>query len=163
MGFDTERRYFMMSKMYHVITSGEFGLDVSTDNPRVYTSREDGSSWEERSLYDFGWGPEVGFVRLPMLGFEELWELLEKSSIEDNRYGAASVILKDFPDQLLSRAERLMHRRDTTHEVASAVAILRLGRAENRSDPMGKPPEEVRSDYRRWSAVAIWARNLRKG
>ena len=160
MQINNRLRYFRMSMRYNKVRPVEFGLQVSTSDPRLYIAPEDGSRWEKRRLYDFGWGPEVGFVRLPKLEFEDLWELLLNSGVEENRYGAAAIILMDYPDLLLEQVESAMRQGDIGQQFRSALDILELDKAINWTDPTEKTPEDVREDYRRWSEVAAWTKGL---
>ncbi|HHZ20380.1 MAG TPA: hypothetical protein GX391_07730 [Firmicutes bacterium] len=50
------------------------------------------SKWIEKEIYDYGWGNEIVFVKLPELGFDDSCQILVKSQIKDNRYGVAAII-----------------------------------------------------------------------
>ena len=56
--------------------------------------------FNKRQPEDFGWGKETGFYRIPLLDFQGLVNLILQSKSEEDKYGAASVILDDYCDEL---------------------------------------------------------------
>ena len=66
--------YFVMSIRFNKHNATDFGL-ISNDTTTAINPK-DGSLWQKTNLYDFGWGKENGFHRVPLPGFETLLELV---------------------------------------------------------------------------------------
>lgn len=95
---------------------------MHTEND-IYTNVLTGEQFRKRLLYDFGWGQEPGFERIPSLTFYELIELVENSVVttkkrrlfakrsqeemrhndvsRSNLFGAISVIMQDHVEELI--------------------------------------------------------------
>ena len=92
---------------------------------QLFLDEQTNSLYRKRRLYNFGWGQETGFERLPPLSFQELIALieigyytprkpklfhkkkLEKDELEkisvsfSNYYGAAAVIMEDHIEEFI--------------------------------------------------------------
>lgn len=90
--FDVSQKYFLLSVHFSKNTASEFGL-VETDDEHLCIDPVDDSVWKRTELYDFGWGDEIGYERLPHLSFKELFHLVKFSQLRDSQYGVAAVIL----------------------------------------------------------------------
>ena len=80
------------------------------------------------------------FIRLPNLNFSELWNLLEFSKLQENRYGAAYIIETEYPDDLLSYLLHLLNDPNfkINQNLYSIFEILKLDVARNRSKTVWK-------------------------
>lgn len=147
--------YFLMSFKYDKTTPIEFGLQQSTEDNNVYVSNSDGANWAKIDLYDFGWGNEIGFMRLPKLSFEQLFYLLEHSTLDSNKYGASHIILKDYSYDLLNYL--LVKLNDSSFKVTrslkKAFQILGLDQVKNRTPIIGKSQSEIQQDFEMWKFV----------
>ena len=85
-----------MSIRFNKQSPRDFGL---TFKDGEFICEQDGTQWASRQLYDFGWGKENGFYKIPLGNFEQLLELLQGKDEED-AYGAAAVIMEDYPLEL---------------------------------------------------------------
>lgn len=156
MSIDTNKDYFRMSFRFDKKNPEEFGLTHLNKDLDQYIDINDNSYWVRRKLYDFGWGNENGFMRLPNLSFDELWRLLVESKIEANRYGAAYVIEKEYPEELLSYLISLLDNfnDNISGSMKEVFEILGLEEVRNRCETTGKSYEEVNRDYERWKYVS---------
>ncbi len=78
-------QYFMISHHFNKTSLTDFGL-IFSDGKFVCS---DGCEWIPRGLYDFGWGPENGYCRLPLPDFSVLITLASQNLLTDDVYGAA--------------------------------------------------------------------------
>lgn len=121
----------------------------------IYLSKDDNTKWEKINLYDFGWGSECGYMKLPKLEFNKLWKLLISSNIQDNVYGAAYIIEKDYPDQLLKKVNTLLNNQELINKkILNIFEILKLNKIKNRSSIIGKSSKEIKNDFKRWKDLS---------
>lgn len=156
MNVDLNKEYFRMSFRFDQSKPEDFGLKESPNTKGLYIDYIDNSNWERAELYDYGWGNENGFIRLPKLGFDELWYLLVKSPVKDNRYGAAAIIEKQFSDSLLTHLLKMfgLPTFQSDDALKNAFKILKLDEARNRSDIFGKSSAQIVEDSRHWDYIA---------
>ena len=119
-----------------------------------YVDSVDGSFWQACTLFDFGWGDEPGYYRYPMLGTEDLAELLFTAQAEDDYYGAASILLEGNADEAFLLFEAALQNKVRYPLAAKRLAAVGLYRAVNRSEIVGKSAEQVQADFARWQALA---------
>jgi len=152
---DPLQRYFFMSFRFNKSTPEDFGLKKNAENG-FYVYPKDNSLWVQRNLYDFGWGNEDGFVRLTECDFEQLWKLIIDSSIQENRYGSASEILRQYADQLLSKIYPIISdpKYNYDYSLNDALKILGLDSPYNRSSILGKSEEQINDDYNKWLYIS---------
>lgn len=150
---DVRTPYFMMSFKYDKTSPKEFGLQEMSDNINV--SITDGSKWLKIDSHDFGWGSEIGFMRLPKLSFEELMSLLEHSPLDVNKYGAASVILSEHHQELFDYLQDKMTENSlkVTDSLREGLLTLGLDRVKNRTPIFGKSPDEIQDDFQKWKSI----------
>ena len=156
MNLDLNKKYFRLSFPFSKKTNPEdFGL-TKTLRKEIFKDDTDNSKWLRQDLYDFGWGKEPGFVRIPIPDFEDLWELLVNSPVEDNRYGAAHILETKYPEKLLQKVLEnidfsMLKKRDILTE---ALQILHLKEGTNRSEILNKTDQEIKEDFKKWQYVA---------
>lgn len=89
----------------------------------IFQSKINGMFFKKKLLYDFGWGQECGFQKLPELPFEGLIELVEcqctlpkrnglnhfsQKQVREydiywsNLYGSVSVIMQEYVEELIN-------------------------------------------------------------
>lgn len=114
-----------LNKKFFYITvnfSPDFSDMFKCIDGNIYMNNLTGEKFEKRLLYDFGWGQEYGFERLPVLTFGELIELVEGSVMinkkrmwtrysqeekrsndisQSNLFGAISVIMQDHIEEFI--------------------------------------------------------------
>ena len=146
-------KYFMMSRRFDKKLPEDFGLVLSND-PEIFIMPSDKSKWKIRKLYDFGWGKENGFYKLPLLNFDELCNLILSSEIEDNKYGAASIILDDYNYNLLKKCQEIFINNKNLKMYKEFFEILELYKPINRSTIIGKNYKEIKEDFKKWVEIA---------
>jgi len=145
--------HFIIGSRFDRKSPEDFGL-TSTEQPDVYLREEDGSLWIPRQLYDFGWGDEDGFYRLPMPKFDELVSIVLKAENVDDKYGAASVIIQDYCDELLDKCLEVFASETEIDSYLEFFTILKLDRSVNRSQVIGKSCIDIEKDLTAWNEVA---------
>lgn len=150
--------YFLMSKKFDKQSPEDFGL-ISTDQKDIATNPEDGSLWKKCCLYDFGWGRENGFYKLPLPEFDDLMSIVLDSMYDEDMYGAAAVILDMYAMQLLSISERLILGCGDLKKLRKFIIVFRLYEPTNKSPTIGKTTEQISENYKRWRAIAQYINN----
>ena len=156
MSLDLKKLYFRMSFRLNKVTPDEFGLVESGTDTYLYIDKIDGSIWKKKTLYDFGWGNEYGFMRLPELSFDEAWNMLTSSDIQENQYGAASLIDEKYSENLLEKIESIFSTPNfqINERLRNAFKILDLEAGRNRSETQGKSYKEVIDNFNRWKNIS---------
>ena len=94
-------------------------------------------------------------------GFDTLLELVLYGKNRDDRYGAAAVILKKYPEKLLNECESCME------DVANSSAFKKLADIFNLKDPINLCPtankshDRIKSEYLRWKKISEAASRLK--
>ncbi len=144
------KKYFLMSYRFNKDTPADFGL-CETSDIDMFVMKEDGSFWKKQEeLYEFPWGIEKGYERLPQLTFEALFNLILYSEINENRYAAAAIILKRHPDELLNKCFEILDSKNDIKKYIELFRILKLDKPYNRSQIAGKSYQEIENSYGRW-------------
>lgn len=152
---DANKKYFMMSFRFNKTRPEDFDLHPSQQKQDIFVDLKDNSQWIKLDLYNFGWGNEVGFMRLPKLNFEQLWGLLLNSSIEENKYGSAFLIESEYPDELLNFLIELFNNTSQiSKSMKEAFKILKLDEVRNRSGVLGKSYNEIQNDFNKWKVIS---------
>ena len=157
-GFCKMGEFFAMSIRFNKSNAPDFGLVALDANTAVNPA--DRSLWKKANLYDFGWGKENGYCKLPPLDFDSLLHLVLNSADREDIYGAASVILDCHADELLLECEKIMYNSAKKEDFAKMARVFRLTVALNRSPTAKKSYRQMRSDYQRWKQVAMAASEL---
>ena len=130
--------YFLISTKFNKQSPEDFGL-IPSENPYIFLKQEDYSQWKSRPLYDYGWGKENGYYKIPMPDLDGLMDIILKSKKDDDKYGAAAaVILDDYGDELLDRCFKVLEDKKSINEYSGLFKILNLKNPINRSPAMGK-------------------------
>ena len=120
----------------------------------LYRDQTDGSLWQNWELFDFGWGREPGYCKLPLPSTAEMLELLLNASIEDDYYGAASILLEERAEEALPGLEAALQNAATSQRAAQRYNEVGLRQAVNRSEIKGKSADNVQVDFERWQALS---------
>ncbi len=150
--------YFFMSTRFNKCDAADFGL-LSID-PNTAINPADNSIWKKTTLYDFGWGKENGFYKVPLPCFNTLFELVLYSTNRDDIYGAATIILENFPDSLLCQCEIFANDYSKKQEFKKMVELFGLKFPINRCSVVQKKYEQIQSDYLRWKRIADIANSM---
>ncbi len=150
--------YFVMSMRFNKCTAYDFGLLPKDTDTAI--DPDENSIWKKTSLYDFGWGKENGFYKFPLPGFDTLFELALYSNDEEDTYGAASVILDKYADELLCKCESFMNDSCKVKEFKRMAKVFKLNIPINRCSAGEKTFEQVQNDYTRWEKVSGMAEKI---
>jgi len=145
-------KFFLMSHRFDKKGASDFGLEPLEFNYAI--DPDDRSIWESRKLYDFGWGAENGYCKLPIPNFEALLELVLFSENKDDVYGAASIIMEDHSDNFLEVCECISSDKNRVKDFKRLVKLFDLCHAINRSSILCKSYEQVEDDYSRWCRIS---------
>ena len=151
-------KYFRMSTRFDKRTPHDFGL-TEVEETTLAVNPEDGTLWERRSLFDFGWGKENGYFRRPLLLYNELLAVVLSSEDRDDVYGAAAVILDQHTSELLDSCEMLFSDNQHIKEARVLGKVFDLQKGINLSPTIGKTWEQIQEDTYRWKAIAIAAKS----
>ena len=164
MELEYNKKYFQMSFRFDKNKPEDFGLTQSAYNSNIFIDKSDNSEWVNRELYDFGWGNEYGFMKLPKLDFFELWNLLENSLLKENKYGAAYILENEYPDNLLNNLLGILNNPDISIKKSTKeiYKILKLDSIKNRSEIVGKSFAEIEKDFENWKFVCKKVKEILK-
>jgi len=146
-------KQFRMSRRMSRTKPDAFGLE-SAGMSGLYRDRTDGSIWQQKELFDFGWGREPGYSKLPLPSIEGLVKLLFAAENEDDRFGAAGILLEECAEEALPYFEAMLTNPETREAAARRLREISLGESRNRSRIIGKSVEQVEADFERWSSIA---------
>jgi hypothetical protein len=150
--------YFVMSMRFNKHNASDFGL-VSIDM-NTATNPNDNSTWIKTNLYDFGWGKENGYYKKPLPDYPCLFEMTLHSKNQDDAYGAAAIILEQYPEELLIQCEQLMTDNTRKKEFKKIIEIFKLNKEMNRSPVLQKSYAQVQNDFERWKKVSNIANKI---
>ena len=151
--------YFRMSHRFDLCTPADFGLEETPDKD-IAVDPTDGASWRRCALYDFGWGKENGYCKLPLPSFELLLELAVTGENREDQYGAAAIILDEYPDLLLAACEVMAQDPSQSESLKSLNAVFQLESGINHSPTTGKHYNDIRTDAARWQTLATYLKSL---
>ena len=149
--------YFLMSTRFNKQEASDFGL-LQTEESDLAINPADHSIWRKCALYDYGWGRENGYYKTPILAYDGLLELVLFSRHEDDVYGAAAIILDEYPNELLETCESMSSCHKRTSEFKKISSVFRLHLGINYSPIIGKTLEEIEKDACRWKAISTAAK-----
>ena len=145
--------HFLISMRFDKQTLTDFGL-IPSEEADVFVRQSDGSKWKARPSYDFGWGKENGCYKVPMPDFNELINIIMYSKDNDDKYGAAAVLLDDFCDELLDRCFEILADDKNVKRYSEFFKILNLQSPINRSPIVGKHYSRIAEDFEKWKTLA---------
>jgi hypothetical protein len=150
-----EEKYFLSSFRMDKDTPGKLGLQFDERKKCYLDSRK--LEWKKAFIWESGWSEENGFVRLPELGFDELWTLLIESSIEDNQLGSAEFLDRKYPMELKDKLTDLFNQQSRINRDLSVrlsrLEILKNGM--NRNEVIGKPITEIEKYFQEWTNLKM--------
>ena len=88
-----KNKKFMMSYKHDKITPEDFGL-VERDGR--YFSRKDNSEWIKHPMFDYGYGPEDGFYKLPLGSFNDLISFIEGNYKKEDQSLCAAIMMMEM-------------------------------------------------------------------
>lgn len=149
--------YFLMSRRFNKTDAKDFGLIETEDG--IAICPKDQTQWKRTILYDFGWGKEIGYCKLPIPCFEELFNIAIYSNCEDDVYGAAAVILDCYPTILLEKCESFFPDKLPQKDLVKMIRLFNLDTPFNRSPIINKSLNLIQTEAKRWAALSEIAKN----
>lgn len=146
-------KYFLMSFRFNKNIAEDFGL-IESDDVNFAFDPDDNTLWKKCCLYDFGWGKENGFYKMPLPEFNELFNIILYSDNKEDIYGAAAIIMEVYPDLLLERCEEIVFYCSDNKKIMKLASIFKLSDSVNKSPVKGKSFYEILGDYKRWKNIA---------
>jgi len=141
-----------MSKRFNKSEASDFGLIPKDMNTAI--NPNDNSLWIKCSLYDFGWGKENGYYKTPLPNIDELFYLALSSSDEEDLYGAASIILENYGEELLIKCEMIIDDPTQRKVLRRMIEVFGLETPINRSSIFNKSYDQIQSDHARWLNIS---------
>ncbi len=153
-------KYFKMSRHFDKQTPEEFGLVYFDKHSAI--DPKDSSIWLSKSMFDYGWGKENGYVKTPIPDFEALYKIMLNGTNDEDIYGAASVLLELYPEELLVKCEEMTDNPALEDDLLRVDHIIELSTPVNRCSTIGKTITELYSDYQRWRKIASYISNIKR-
>ena len=144
--------FFVMSTRFDKSSATDFNfISINTD---LAVNPKDGAIWMRCALYDFGWGKENGYFRVPLPDFKLLLHLALYSTSREDAYGAAAVIIEKYAEDLLIQTEKIMINPSCRNDFLRLIRLFNLDYPINRSSIMNKSNAQIENDFLRWKAVS---------
>ena len=151
-------KYFVMSKRFNKQSALDFGLSDQGNGMAV--NPDDGSLWKKDQLFDFGWGAENGYYRVPLPDFSHLLDIILLEGNDEDVFGATAIVERQFPEELLEYCENILFDPGRTEDFEKISRVFRLDYAINRSPTEGKQYQEILSDSERWKRISDHAARI---
>lgn len=144
--------YFMMSFRFNKQSAHDFGLTHIEND--IALNPIDNSKWQAKSLYDFGWGKENGYCKLPIPDFQSLFNIALNSKNDEDMYGAAAIILEMYPEKLLDKCEQYINSQPQSIDLKKLSELFNLKNPTNRCAIIHKSCTQIISDFERWNKIS---------
>lgn len=143
---------FVMSFRFNKQKPEDFGLKYEAGKFYSYIDR---SEWILCELYDFGWGRENGYCKLPIPNFDELIDIIQTSNDEEDCFGAAAIIEQQYVDELKSfLIDSISKKEFTKQSINRLEKFLKLSNPINRTLKMNMSMDEVTTEHADWKKIA---------
>lgn len=147
---------FMMSKKFNKISCSDFNLYEKNGK---YYSKYDESEWTPCLLYDFGWGKENGFYRVPLGDFSELIGIVLSRSDEEDSYAAASIIIDNYASELKSFLLDTISTDSKNVDYGRLNLIFKLEVPLNRTLDDRMDLASIEKEYSDWKYISQYFKN----
>lgn len=148
-------KYFLMSNRFNKQSAQDFGLSESGGGMAVDPA--DGSLWKRDRLFDFGWGAEDGYYRVPLPGFSRLLDMVISEDDAEDVYGAAAIIERQYSEELLACCEDMVLDPGRSGDFEKVSRVFQLDHPVNRCPITGKTGREIQADSERWKRISEYA------
>ena len=152
-------KFFVMSKRFNKQSALDFGL--SDKGSGMAVNPDDGSLWKKDQLFDFGWGPENGYYRVPLPDFPHLMDIVLLEGNDEDVFGAAAIVERQYPEEFLEYCEKIIVDPERAEDFEKISRVFRLDYAINRCPTEGKQYQEIQSDSERWKKISDQAARIR--
>lgn len=144
-------KYFRMSFRFNKSNYADFGLICK--NGKFYNN-DDNSEWKMMKLYDFGWGQENGFYRLPVGDFDFLIHLVLYSNDEEDSYGAAAYINELLCLDLKTFLLDYIKEKHSKDEIRKLKDLFDLSNPLNRTFVVSMTLDEIINESNDWKKIS---------
>ena len=151
-------KFFVMSKRFNKQSALDFGL--SDKGCGMAVNPYDGSLWKKDQLFDFGWGPENGYYRVPLPDFQHLIDIILLEDNDEDIFGAAAIVERQYPEELLEYCENMIFDSGRAKDFEKISRVFRLDYPINRSKIEGKQYQEIQSDTERWKRISEYVTRI---
>ena len=150
---------FMMSKRFNKILYSDFDL---YEKDGKYYSNHDGSEWIPCILYDYGWGRENGFYKVPLGNFSDLIKIVLDDTDEEDSYAAASIILDVYASELKVFLLDLIDAYDKNIDYKKLKLIFNLDVPLNRTIKDKMNLQNIDKEYADWKYISQYFQKINK-
>lgn len=151
--------YFLMSTRFNKSSPSDFGLEYIDGK---YKRKEDETEWMPCKLYDFGWGRETGFYKIPIGSFEELINIVVNTSDKEDMYGAAAIIDEMFPQELKIYLLNLMSQTVSDSVKRRLNEVFNLDKRFNRTAFVGMRLSDIEKESKQWLLIGDFYSQYKK-
>lgn len=142
---------FMMSKKFNKQSYSDFDL---YEMDGKYFRKIDGSEWIPCLLYDFGWGKENGFYKVPLGNFADLIKIVLDNSDDEDSYAAAAIIMDYYVFELKTYLLDLISTYNKNVDYGRLCSIFKLEIPLNRTIKEGMNFQNVDKEYSDWKKIS---------
>lgn len=150
---------FMMSKRFNKTSCSDFNL---YEKDGKYYSKYDGSEWVPCFLYDFGWGRENGFYKVPLGDFLDLIKIVLDKSDKEDSYAAASIIVDIYAPELKSFLLDLINTYNKSIDYVRLNSIFNLDVPLNRTLNDEMNLQSIEKEYSDWKYISQYFKQIKK-
>ncbi len=150
---------FMMSKKFNKISYSDFDL---YEMGGKYFRKIDGSEWIPCLLYDFGWGKENGFYKVPLGDFTDLIKIVLEKSDDEDSYAAASIIMYNYVFELKTYLLDLINTYNKNVDYGRLCSIFKLEIPLNRTIKEGMNFQNIDKEYSDWKNISRYFNKFKK-
>lgn len=151
-------KYFRMSRNFDKSLLSDF--DLYEKNNKYY-DKEDNSEWKPCFLYDFGWGKEYGFYRVPLGDFNDLMKFVLNSSDIEDSYAAASIILDNYGMELKNYLINLINMYNKNIDYKKLNSIFKLSIPLNRTIEPKMNLNKIKKEYLDWKKISLYFEKIK--
>lgn len=142
--------YFLISNFFDKTSPSDFGLEYIDGK---YIRKDDNTEWLPCKLYDFGWGPENGFYKVPLAPFEELINVIVGDSNRDDLYGSAAMINQIYAMELKEYLLNMMSQEISDSTKKKLNEVFDLGKGTNKTASLGMSLSDIKKEYDQWLLI----------
>lgn len=143
-------KYFMMSTRFDKKTYEDFNLNKIND--KFYDKNN--SEWIPCKLYDFGWGNENGYYKVPLGDFETLINLVLSYDDDEDSYAASYIIETKYIHEFKSFVLDLIKKQGDLKTLRRLKMLFKLEISYNRTIENGLNLYDIENEYNDWKLIS---------
>jgi len=141
----------MMSKKFNKTLCSDFNLYEKNGK---YFSNYDESEWIPCFLYDFGWGRENGFYKVPLGDFYDLIKIVLDKNDEEDSYAASSIIVDKYSYEFKLFLLDIIQTNRQNVDYERLNVIFKLDVPINRTIKDGMDLKSIEKEYSDWELIS---------